>query len=230
MLSPCPGFVCLRSVLSICLALAASSMSFAAPSIGWGTSGQYLFVSPGDLVEGDRSPIDGWLYGGFVQLILVDTDGYNGFTSTGGDGTVGNDIIVDVSWVGRGASMSGDADDGRFYGQFVNTEYGPGSQFLVRFFSGPSAHWTGNVDSSCPVNGYLGISDVFVSTLALDSVDLEDFVIGSPVYTHLPEASSLLQMLTGAAALRVWRYGQGKRRLRLLLRWLFASQGVQNDT
>ncbi|MBU0678195.1 MAG: PEP-CTERM sorting domain-containing protein [Verrucomicrobia bacterium] len=197
----------MRKILIIAtLAVLVSLGAYGAPTIGWGTNGAQLYQNDGiTLIVGDfNDPADGYLTGGFVQLIFVDADGYNGF-SQGGDGSAGNDVIVDVSWMGVGKAMNG---DGTFIADYLNATYGPGSDFVIRFFEQPSANWTGGPTSQVPATGYFGVSGVFSSTLAVDSSDTEDFAILAPdtADQQVPEPSAIALALIGLGTIFFRRY------------------------
>ncbi|MBU0679196.1 MAG: hypothetical protein KJ626_13930 [Verrucomicrobia bacterium] len=164
-------------LVALCL-FAFVATSHAAPQISWGTDGQYLREKDGaTLIIGDRDTTNGFANGGFCQLLYVGSDGYDGF-SAGGDGTRGNDVVVDVSWMGHGASMD-TMQDGFVIDDFFNNSYPAGSKFALRFFEEPSANWTDDVDSEIPdaPGSFYGVIEGFTSTIEPEENGIEDFAV-----------------------------------------------------
>jgi hypothetical protein len=185
------------SILFIVFAMSVSSV-FAAVTVTWGTDvGKLALQSNGitPLAAGTSSTA------GFCQLIFIGA-AYEGLASSG-DGHVGDDFIVQTTWIGTGAMAAA----GTMLGSYNNTTYGIGSQFVIRFFDTPSPTYGTSPNGLVPLTGNYGLSQIFtISKDPTGAPDTETFLFNgnksaTTAVVAVPEPSTVALMLAGLGVL-----------------------------
>ncbi len=188
---------CMVALITVSV-LSVPGASYAAATLNWGCgSPYYAYQSDGStLVNGDASSA----VAGFVQLIYVGADGYDGFSPVG-SGAVGNDAVVDTTWVGNGVMSY---PDGRFLDTY-SSSYAIGSKFVIRFFDSASPDYAGGL---VPASGNYGLSQIYTTTADPAGGGQEDFFFTSNVSatTPVPEPSTVALMLAGLGILAGRRF------------------------
>jgi hypothetical protein len=173
-------------------------------SITWTTSGQGAGAYAGQRIfmdSGFTTPVPGSQTagsGGFIQLVFVGTDGYDGLDLGNTEGVMGNDDVV--AWSSLGIGKKAAKVDGNFTVTATPTTYPNDSDFIIRFFDLASPNY---VIGEIPQSGEYG----FVAGFQNTSLVADTFAIDSDVYTDLPvpEPGTILLALTGLATILVRR-------------------------
>jgi len=133
---------------------------------------------------------------GFCQLLYIGL-AYDGIASSG-NGTMGDDVVLQTSYVGTGAMSF----PGTILGTYINSTYAPGSQFMIRFFDTASPNYGAGL---VPTTGNYGMSQVYLTTQVQNSTPASESFLFNANYSAttavVPEPSTVALMLAGLGVL-----------------------------
>ena len=177
------------------LVMANIPVAKAVDTIFWGTTASFkAYASDGTtLLPGSQTTGAA----GLVELLYLGADGiYNGFSGTG-TGVMGDDAVVQTSWIGS-VSMGASGQ----FGATAAVSYGIGSKYSIMFFDTISPNYGAG---TVPASGNYGMSGVFTqagdpSLGGSDSFSFtQNYSATSPV--AVPEPSTVALMLAGLGIL-----------------------------
>lgn len=176
----------------------------ASTQINWTSSGATVYNATGtSLLPGNRSST-GYLTSGYVELLYVGTDGWDGFTASG-DGTIDDDLFVGSSWIGQGAPVVG-SPNGRFGLTQTPHTYPDGSKFMIMWFDTPSPNYSSHLVPTTGNYGYYDNGGAYFTSTA-SAIDSFSLAAGGKYTTALPvpEPAVLSLFGIGLAAILIRR-------------------------
>ena len=185
-------------LLAVVIMSIAFSRSSEAALLSWGTSTGRLYDSLGTtILDGDRNTT-GQTTTGFIQLIYLGANGsYDGFTAAG-TGVLGDDLVVQTAWVGKGAPALGGSPDG-YVSESLNHSYAIGSGFVIRFFDTPTANYA---SGDVPTTGNYGVYDPGFTTQS-PVADTLAITSNQNAWQAVPEPGTVTLMVVGVASLSI---------------------------
>ncbi len=187
--------------------LLSANVGYGSTAINWETLGgvtAYLWTDSGFTTKVTGHQTDPTI-GGFIQLLYVGANGYEGLGDQGTTGVLGNDEVIATGHVGLGVGKPGNMN-----GTFIVTDSAhtkpTGSLFAIRFFSAPSANYGSGY---IPASGNYGIANNGGGYYASTISEFDDFTISVNLWADtpvtVPEPCALLLGLVGMGVVALKR-------------------------